>query len=52
MHLNRGWGGGRSLPALSFSQKFDILVSCFCLPDRIKGRGPQKEQKEGDGYDG
>ena len=29
-----------------------MLVSCFYELNRIKGRGPQKEQKEGDGFDG
>ena len=29
-----------------------ILVSCFYELIRIKGRGPQKEEKEGDDFDG
>ena len=36
----------------SFFKNFSILVSSFYVLNRIKGRGPQKEQKEGDGFDG
>ena len=36
----------------SFSKIISILVSSFYVLNRIKGRGPQKEQKEGDGFDG
>jgi len=35
-----------------FFSKIHLSMSSFHVLNRIKGRGPQKEQKEGDGFDG